>query len=162
MNDQHFEAIEDLKRIGSVDLANQASLIDPSISRRCAGIPEEPTQLAIFRLIRRKLQVHGEGVLIHLTVQAQQLHREDSVRDLPAQELDRVLWHSLPGKAEVSCRSEGHSPSREIRGEKQERENCEKDRCEIHFSSIAKGYTNQAETLQHFLTPAQVRDEARL
>src|SRR3546814_2204840 len=43
----------------------------------------------------------------------------------------------------------------------QESENCEKDRCEIHFSSIAKGYTNQAETLQHFMTLAQVRADYR-
>src|SRR3546814_19815163 len=43
----------------------------------------------------------------------------------------------------------------------QESENCEKDRCEIHFSSIAKGYTNRAETLQHFMTLAQVRADYR-
>src|SRR3546814_2298532 len=94
------------------------------------------------------LRVDRIGVFVHLAVQAQEFHGEDAIGDLATEELDRVLGHSLTREAEIDRCCEAYCTSRNIRGEQQESENCEKDRCDIHFSSIAKGYTNQAETLQ--------------
>src|SRR3546814_8987743 len=120
-----------------------------------------PAQLAVLWFVGRKLRVDRIGVFVHLAVQAQEFHGEDAIGDLATEELDRVLGHSLTREAEIDRCCEAYCTSRNIRGEQQESENCEKDRCEIHFSSIAKGYTNQAETLQHFMTLAQVRADYR-
>src|SRR3546814_18310803 len=74
---EHFQAIEDLQRIGTVDLTNYPGLIDPTVPRGGTGITKQPAQLAVLWFVGSKLRVDSIGVLVHLAVQAQAFHGED-------------------------------------------------------------------------------------
>src|SRR3546814_1376206 len=101
---EHFQAIEDLQRIGTVDLTNYPGLIDPTVPRGGTGITKQPAQLAVLWFVGRKLRVDRIGVFVHLAVHAQEFHGEDAIGDLATEELDRVLGHSLTRDAEIdSC-----------------------------------------------------------
>src|SRR3546814_5782269 len=57
LDDEHFQAIEDLQRIGTVDLTNYPGLIDPTVPRGGPGITKQPAQLAVLWFVGRKLRV---------------------------------------------------------------------------------------------------------
>src|SRR3546814_11577336 len=82
LDDEHFQAIEDLQRIGTVDLTNYPGLIDPTVPRGGTGITKQPAQLAALWFVGRKLRVDRIGVFVHLAVQAQEFHGADAIGDL--------------------------------------------------------------------------------
>src|SRR3546814_19190779 len=66
LDDEHFQAIEDLQRIGTVDLTNYPGLIDPTVPRGGTGITKQPAPPAVLWFVGRKLRVDRIGVFVHL------------------------------------------------------------------------------------------------
>lgn len=133
LNDQHFEPVDDLEWIAAIDLADDASLILPSVAALGSGIAKKPAQFTVFRFVRRKLGVNHVGVLIHLTIDLEQLHGQEAIRNLATEQFDRLSGHREASEAEICGRREAYDPRHKVGGEEKDRDDGKENWGEIHF-----------------------------